>query len=135
MSLIDEILNDAMRRGDFDNLPGAGKPLRFEDESHVPHELRMAHRLLKENDLTPDWIAEAKALAAARAQVLSALERAGRRARDTAAGDRAWMAALADFRVEAARLNKRILSLNLKLPPGVDHWPLIDIDREIGQAG
>ena len=44
---------EAMRRGEFDNLPGAGKPLRMEDDSMVPAELRAAYRILKNAGCLP----------------------------------------------------------------------------------
>ena len=37
----------ALRNGEFDRLPGAGKPLEMEDLSHLPPETRMAYTILK----------------------------------------------------------------------------------------
>lgn len=51
---------EAQERGEFDNLPGAGKPLPDEDLSHVPPELRMAWRILKNADCVPPEVAERK---------------------------------------------------------------------------
>jgi hypothetical protein len=45
---------EAMARGEFDNLPGAGKPLDIEDLSHVPEELRMSYKLLKNANILPE---------------------------------------------------------------------------------
>ncbi len=44
---------EAMEAGLFDNLEGQGRPLKFEDESHVPPELRMAYKILKNADCLP----------------------------------------------------------------------------------
>ncbi|MEX9254919.1 DUF1992 domain-containing protein [Pseudenterobacter timonensis] len=44
---------DAQRQGDFDNLPGSGKPLMLDDDSHVPEELRAGYRLLKNAGCLP----------------------------------------------------------------------------------
>ncbi|MDR9892800.1 DUF1992 domain-containing protein [Pseudenterobacter timonensis] len=44
---------DAQRQGDFDNLPGSGKPLMLDDDSHVPAELRAGYRLLKNAGCLP----------------------------------------------------------------------------------
>ena len=44
---------EAQRNGDFDNLPGKGKPLRLEDLSCVPEDLRMAYHLLKNAHVLP----------------------------------------------------------------------------------
>ncbi|WP_108670483.1 DUF1992 domain-containing protein [Peribacillus acanthi] len=37
----------AMNEGEFDNLPGKGKPLNLEDLSSIPPELRMAYKIMK----------------------------------------------------------------------------------------
>lgn len=37
----------AAERGEFRNLPGAGKPLDLEGDANIPPELRMAYTLLK----------------------------------------------------------------------------------------
>jgi hypothetical protein len=44
---------EAQRNGEFDNLPGKGKPLRLEDLSWVPEDLRMAYHLLKNAHVLP----------------------------------------------------------------------------------
>jgi len=40
-------IQEALQNGDFDRLPGAGKPLVMEDLSHLPPEARMAYTILK----------------------------------------------------------------------------------------
>lgn len=44
---------EAIENGLFENLQGMGKPLKFEDESHIPLELRMAYKILKNADCLP----------------------------------------------------------------------------------
>jgi hypothetical protein len=46
-------IREAMNAGEFDNLEGKGQPLKLEDESHIPPELRMAYRILKNADCLP----------------------------------------------------------------------------------
>ncbi len=75
MALIDEIIQDAMRKGQFDDLPGAGKPLKLEDDSMVPPEQRMAHKLLRDNGFVPDWMAQGQALDAEREALIRDLRR------------------------------------------------------------
>lgn len=44
----------AYEEGAFDHLPGKGQPLPLEDDSHLPPELRMAYKILKNSGhLTP----------------------------------------------------------------------------------
>ena len=51
--IVEERIKQAQRKGEFDNLKGAGKPLPKDDLSHVPEELRMAYRILKNADCLP----------------------------------------------------------------------------------
>jgi hypothetical protein len=45
----------AYDEGAFDNLPGKGQPLALEDDSHLPPELRMAYKILRNSGhLEPD---------------------------------------------------------------------------------
>jgi hypothetical protein len=44
---------EAQRRGEFDNLPGKGKPLVLEDLSAVPEDLRMGYHVLKNARVLP----------------------------------------------------------------------------------
>lgn len=57
MNPIDELvearIQEAMDRGEFENLPGQGKPLNLEDEAQVPEELRAGYRLLKNSGYLP----------------------------------------------------------------------------------
>jgi hypothetical protein len=38
---------EAMEQGEFNNLPGKGRPLVFEDETWIPEDLRAVYRILK----------------------------------------------------------------------------------------
>lgn len=53
---IDEIIKRAMVSGDFDNLPGTGKPIVWKDNPFTPTEMRMVEDLLKNNDLSYPWM-------------------------------------------------------------------------------
>ena len=44
---------EAVARGEFDDLPGAGKPLLLDDDSHIPETQRMAYRILKNAGCLP----------------------------------------------------------------------------------
>ena len=51
--LAEEKIKKAAERGDFDDLPGKGKPLELEDDSKVPEDLRLAYKVLKNAGYTP----------------------------------------------------------------------------------
>lgn len=52
--LAEQRIQEAMRSGEFNNLPGHGKPLKLEDLSGVPEELRMSFKVLKNAGLLPE---------------------------------------------------------------------------------
>jgi hypothetical protein len=47
---------EAIARGEFDDLPGAGRPIELDDDSLVAPELRVAYRLLKNAGYVPEEI-------------------------------------------------------------------------------
>ncbi|MGC3789437.1 DUF1992 domain-containing protein [Priestia aryabhattai] len=52
--IAEERIRQAIKDGDFDKLPGEGKPLKLEDLSHIPEELRQAYRMLKNANMISD---------------------------------------------------------------------------------
>ena len=51
--IVEERIRRAQKRGDFENLPGSGKPLTFQNSCFVPEELRLAFKILKNADCIP----------------------------------------------------------------------------------
>lgn len=51
--IAEQRIAEAMERGEFDDLPGAGKPLVLEDDPLVPDDLRLAYRILKNAGFVP----------------------------------------------------------------------------------
>jgi hypothetical protein len=49
-------IQEALENGEFDLLPGRGEPLPLEDDSHVPEDLRLAYKVLKNADCLPPEI-------------------------------------------------------------------------------
>ncbi len=52
--LIEEKIKKSMERGDFDNLPGKGKPLPKDEFAHLPPDLRNSYRILKNANMLPE---------------------------------------------------------------------------------
>ncbi len=46
-------IREAIERGEFDKLPGAGRPLVLDDDSTVPPELRVAYKILRNAGCLP----------------------------------------------------------------------------------
>jgi len=53
--IVEERIQKAQREGVFKNLPGAGKPIRFED-ANIPEDLRIAYKILKNANFLPPEI-------------------------------------------------------------------------------
>lgn len=54
MVVSEDRIRRAYEKGEFENLPGYGKPLNLDDLSAIPEELRMAYRLLKNSGYSPE---------------------------------------------------------------------------------
>ncbi len=57
--LAEERIRQAQEEGAFDDLPGRGQPLALDDDAHVPEDLRLAWRVLKNAGcLPPELLAQ-----------------------------------------------------------------------------
>jgi hypothetical protein len=67
--LVERRIRDAQARGEFDALPGAGRPLPEEDLAGVPEALRVAVRILRNAGCVPAEVAALRELDAMIAQL------------------------------------------------------------------
>ncbi len=65
-SIAERRIQEAMARGEFDNLPGKGQPLPPDDLAGVPEELRIAYKLLKNAGCLPPEVVLAREIATLR---------------------------------------------------------------------
>lgn len=65
---------EALQRGEFDHLPGTGRPLDLDDDSMVPAELRMAYRILKNAGFVPPEITARREIAEVEVLLLAATD-------------------------------------------------------------
>lgn len=75
---VDRAIEEAKERGEFDNLPAQGKPLRVESNPYAP-ELDLAHSILKNADMAPPWIELNRAIETEIAALAALRERTGQR--------------------------------------------------------
>ena len=52
-NIVEERIQEAQREGLFDNLPGKGKPLKLDDDSGIPEDLRLTFKILKNSNCLP----------------------------------------------------------------------------------
>ncbi|MBW1682937.1 MAG: DUF1992 domain-containing protein [Deltaproteobacteria bacterium] len=53
LKIVERKIHEAQEKGFFENLPGKGRPLELEDDSHIPEDLRLAYKVLKNADCLP----------------------------------------------------------------------------------
>lgn len=144
-AMMDEMIEEAMRNGEFDNLPGKGKPL---DLSRNPfaQDTELAYSLLKNNDYTLPWIAQRREIfdqiALFREELQQTFDQYS--AEYHVSQDELALRALeAGWRhylnneVEAAirSLNKKIADINLKQPREVVEILKLTLKHELARAG
>jgi DnaJ-like protein len=64
-ALAEQKIQEAIERGELDDLPGSGKPLELDDDPLVPEDLRVAHRVLKNAGFVPPELELRKEICAA----------------------------------------------------------------------
>lgn len=55
--IIEKRIQDAQDNGEFDDLPGKGKPIDLEDDRNIPEDLRLTYKILKNADCLPPELA------------------------------------------------------------------------------
>jgi DnaJ family protein C protein 28 len=126
-SPVEQQIREAIERGDFDDLPGKGKPIDFGVAN--PYEDSNAgviRRILRDNECSHPMIEAVRALDAQ----LDAMRKRLRAARQSG-GERAWTEAVEWFRREAAAWNALVLVHNLKAPAAIFQRLKIDSELEI----
>ena len=63
-------IQEALEKGEFDNLAGKGKPLVF-DDSHIPSDVRMLYKVMRNSGLQPDEVALKKEIESLTEQLLN----------------------------------------------------------------
>ena len=66
---IDQMIGDAIARGEFDNLEGEGKPIRLDDYFATPADLRVGYSVLKSSKFVPEEVDRMKEIGELRAKL------------------------------------------------------------------
>jgi DnaJ family protein C protein 28 len=134
---MDEQIRQAMQRGDFDNLPGKGKPLDLSQNPHEEPGWRTTYRILKENGYTLPWIETRRAIELDFEKDLKSLQRSWDwHVSETSRkkfifAEKEWQQAIQKFYQAVTKLNKRIRNYNLEVPSNQFQRRLINAEREI----
>src|ERR1700730_7458179 len=140
---IEEQIQEAVARGDFDNLPGTGKPLNLEDDA-LAGDKSSAYRLLKQNGYAPPEIELLKEIRHENERVEQQLNRLRSQAsalrtrrvspfpsEKRAYNDSVEKAATA-YEEKLRALNRKILTFNLSVPATM-HMTFLDVEKKMQQ--
>jgi DnaJ family protein C protein 28 len=139
MSKVEEQIRRAMQAGQFENLPGKGRPLRLEKDPFADPEWQLAHHMLRNAGFTLPWIELRREIESELEAARAALARAWAWRRSALVGKKEsasfvegeWSRAKDDFQQKIAALNRRILSYNVQVPAErLQLYPL-SIEREL----
>lgn len=70
--IVEALIKEAQERGEFDHLPGKGKPIDLSEYFEMPEDVRMAQSVLKNAGMTSPEVSLLREIAELR-QVLAAL--------------------------------------------------------------
>ncbi len=131
--LVEDQIAEAMARGEFANLPGAGKPLDLAENPYTPEELRLAYKILKDSGYAPLWIELHKEIEAD----ITAAGRLAENYRQLAASESLAGTALAYLRdtytQRLAKINEKIKHFNLLVPIARLQKPLFVVEAEVAR--
>jgi hypothetical protein len=71
--IAEQKLAEAAKAGEFDDLPGAGKPLDLDDDARIPEDLRVAYRILKNAGFVPPEVESLREMAGLQAALTAEL--------------------------------------------------------------
>lgn len=139
--LIEELIQEGIDNGLFDNLRGKGKPLNLNKNPYVG-DMELANELLKENDLPPVWILQRNEILAKIAKLRAEIERQWRWHRQefgVASANKGqltirWDDYCLKWIAEMGELNKAIDGFNLKRPFDNIEIIKLTIDSELKRA-
>lgn len=135
---IEEIIQQAMQEGDFDNLPGKGKPLNLEENPFLDKEWQLAYHLLKQNGFAPEFIEQRQSieldLATARQTLARAWawrQQALAEGKDARLVEAEWGRARGEFEKKIDEINAQIRKYNLHIPTQRIFKSPIKIEEEL----
>lgn len=128
--MVEDIIREAMERGDFDNLPGKGKPLDLREDPLLDPITAIVNRIVRDNGCSHPLLEARKVIESEAEECRAELARAWR-AHQSRRGESAWLRAVESFRARIKQINRDIRLFNLKAPSPALHNLAIDADGEI----
>lgn len=132
--LVEDLIQESMAKGDFDNLSGKGKPLqKFSDSPHIDPMTHNLNRILIDNGYQPEWILLQKEIRQTierlRKGVLASRSKLGQPM--TLPEQKQWGRVCEQFAEDIRKLNKRVDDFNLVVPILSRQMVHFSTDKEI----
>lgn len=135
--LVEDLIQESMARGDFDNLSGKGKPLqKYSDCQHIDPMTRNLNRILIDNGYQPEWILMQKEIRETIEKLRKDMVASRNKLGDpiSAHKERQWNEICAEFTENIKKLNKRINDFNLVVPILNRQMVHFNASKEIARA-
>lgn len=130
MKFVEELIQNAQKSGEFENLEKQGKRLQLDDNPFAA-ETRLAHSIIKQAGYRPSFIDNQKNLKDRIQAARKILQDASENWTGTQWSKLRWEQAVAEFQTLVVALNRQIRDYNLKAPSDQFFIIPIDPDREI----
>ncbi|XP_057552107.1 dnaJ homolog subfamily C member 28 [Hippopotamus amphibius kiboko] len=135
--LVEDLIQESMAKGDFDNLSGKGKPLKkFSGCSYIDPMTHNLNRILIDNGYQPEWILMQKEIKDTIDQLREAILVSRKKLGNpmTATELKQWNQVCEQFQENIKKLNKRINDFNLIVPLLTRQKVHFDAQKEIARA-
>ncbi|XP_056415520.1 dnaJ homolog subfamily C member 28 [Hyla sarda] len=135
--LVEDLIQESMAKGDFDNLSGKGKPLnKFSSCPHIDPMTHNLNRILMDNGYQPEWILLQKDIRETIEKLRQDLLASRKKLGDpmTYRQENQWMEICETFRGDITKLNKKINDFNLVVPLLSRQMVHFNVDKEISRA-
>ncbi|HZU87599.1 MAG TPA: DUF1992 domain-containing protein [Anaerolineaceae bacterium] len=128
--IAEEKIRQAMQEGQFNDLPGRGKPLNLEEDPFVPEDQRLSQHVLKSQGYAPEWMDIWREVEEKRKTL-----RRDFRCEYLLANQVQEREALREaFTRQIRRLNRKILGYNVRVPGRIFEHPSLDAKFEMQAA-
>lgn len=135
--LVEDLIQESMAKGDFDNLSGKGKPLKkFSGCSYIDPMTHNLNRILIDNGYQPEWILMQKEIKDTIDQLREAILASRKKLGNpmTSAEQKQWNQVCEQFQEDIKKLNKRINDFNLIVPLLTRQKVHFDAQKEIART-
>ena len=144
-SHIDRQLQELLESGQLEDLPGAGEPLDLSGNPFEPNDMRVANKLMRDNNVSPEWVSLGKALEEKKHNLSAKVRRAkseyeralgaansahpDRQARAKSNAKRRLQSAKRNLEIAARQYNDDVRRYNLMIPPPIPARKLYDLEQ------